>query len=575
MKQRITVTTSALILISLLLCNLAISYEYRSNNQSPLKAEEHIKSLINSMEEHPQYSLQGNTIYSREMLGRFYNKRNFYPAWNDNDNPSEKIENLIKSIEDADSHGLIPEYYHLDAIKKLITQTHNGHKSVSEPASKHIAKLDLLLTDAFLTLGCHFSGGCVTPLTTEAEWHASGGNSDIDLFLETALKENKIRETLDQLLPQQEDYSRLRDTLPLYRKMVARGGWHSVQENTLLMKGDKSYQVRDIKNRFIALGDLKLDKSDDEEVFDKKLERSIIRFQKRHGLNADGVIGPLTLHAMNVPATTRLRQIELNLERMRWTSGNLAHRYIKINIADFKLSVIEHGRSILSMNVIVGKPYWHTPVLSELMTYTVFNPTWKIPESILKEELLPKVIANPSYLAERDISILSSWADNANKIDPSTISWPNVEEDNFPYRMRQEPGPLNPLGNIKFIFPNRFNVYLHDTPGKSHFSKKIRSFSHGCIRISKPVDLAEYLLQNNPKWTRGKILTAIKSRRTQAVTLPEAIQIHILYLTAWVDEQGTLQFRNDIYGRDERLYKALLQEAPRLTSASKLTFIIR
>jgi murein L,D-transpeptidase YcbB/YkuD len=190
------------------------------------------------------------------------------------------------------------------------------------------------------------------------------------------------------------------------------------------------------------------------------------------------------------------------------------------------------------------------------------------------EEVLPRIQEDPEYLNKRNIKIMSSWSSNATEIDPGTVKWFEIDEDDFSYKLIQEPGPSNPLGNIKFMFPNKYNVYLHDTPGKGLFSRNIRSFSHGCIRVEKPLDLAEYLLSDNPVWSRDEILSVIEKRETRIVHLPKAIRIHLLYLTAWADEQGTLQFRNDIYGRDEQLYMALLKRPARLTNASKLTFTL-
>jgi murein L,D-transpeptidase YcbB/YkuD len=233
-----------------------------------------------------------------------------------------------------------------------------------------------------------------------------------------------------------------------------------------------------------------------------------------------------------------------------------------VNIADFKLDVVENGHTLFNMKVIVGKPFWHTPVFSNKMTYIVINPSWNVPDSIAIEDVLPKVKKNADYLIKQKIKIIKGWGENSEEIDPKTIDWSKVTGSNFNYRLRQEPGIQNPLGRIKFMFPNRFGVYLHDSPSRRLFAKSRRIFSHGCIRIERPVDLAEYLLKGDPNWTRNKIIEAIKGSKEQDVPLPEPINVHILYLTAWVDNEGSLQFREDIYGRDERLDKSLRKEPP-------------
>ncbi|MEN8261902.1 MAG: L,D-transpeptidase family protein [Nitrospirota bacterium] len=507
------------------------------------------------------------------MLRRFYKTRNFRSAWIVNTKSFEQAQIFVNILEDVESHGLIPEYYHIDVIKNLMKYFKVTLNTASLNPSG-LAELDVLLTDSFLTLGCHFSGGCVAPLIAETEWHTNRNQIDIDKILETALLENTIRTSLEKLLPLQDSYAGLRKSLQRYRKIEANGGWPKVRGNNLLKRGGREIKVSALGKRLTLSGDLEQEMKGDHAVFDEALEHAVIQFQRRHGLNADGIVGAMTIEAINVPVENRIRQMELNLERMRWTSRNLGHRYIMVNIAAFKLDVIENGATIMSMDVIVGKPFWHTPVLSETMSYIVLNPSWNIPDSIALEEVLPQVKEDPDYLNKRNIKIMSNWSHNATEVNPQTVRWFDITEDDFNYKLIQEPGSSNPLGNIKFIFPNKYNVYLHDTSGKGLFSRNVRSFSHGCIRIEKPLDLAEYLLSDNPVWSRKKILKSIETSKTQFVHLSKPMRIHLLYLTSWVDEQGTLQFRNDIYGRDEKLYMALLKRPARLTNASKLTFTL-
>lgn len=575
-KQLIPIIVFHLFIVSLiwtqsLSSNTITEKEFLS---SRAKEKEYIKSFIYATDGHPSYTIKGEKINSPEMLVRFYRKRNFRPAWNWNKGLLANSEDILKLIKEVDEHGLIPEYYHLDAIKDAVALLQDMQKTGVFPEPEVIAELDLILTDTFLTLGCHFSGRCANHLTAEAEWYANGNDMDVGPILENALMKNTVLETLRRLLPSQESYARLKKSLVFYRMIATNGDLPKVPVSILLKKNPDAYEIKRLKKRLVISGDLTQDNKRDNAVYNKALKQAVIRFQRRHGLNPDGVIGPLTLEAMNVPAETRIRQIELNLERMRWTSGNLGSRYIMINIADYRLDIMENDSSVMSMDVIVGRPYWNTPVMSETMTHIILNPSWKIPDSIAGEELLPRIMENPDILTNKNIKILSSWSNNAEEIDPKTIHWSDITIDDFQYKLRQEPGNTNPLGNIKFMFPNNFNVYLHDTPGKNLFSKNTRSFSHGCIRLSRPFDLAEYLLQNHKGWTRKKLLDSVKTRKKQGIHLPKPIDIHILYLTAWVDEKGNQQFRDDIYGRDEHLYSALLNTAPRLTSASNLTFTI-
>jgi murein L,D-transpeptidase YcbB/YkuD len=219
--------------------------------------------------------------------------------------------------------------------------------------------------------------------------------------------------------------------------------------------------------------------------------------------------------------------------------------------------VIENETSILPMKVVVGKPFWNTPVFTAKMTHLIINPSWNVPDSIAREEILKKIKNDPHYLAKQNMKVLRGWGPAEEIIDPDTIDWSKISAKRLIYRFRQEPGPLNPLGNLKFVLPNKFGVYLHDTSAKSLFSKDVRTLSHGCTRIEKPIELAEYLLQEDPRWTRENIVAAIQEGTEQKVFIPHPLNVHFLYLTAWVDESGTLQFRNDVYGRDKGLDEAL------------------
>ncbi|UCH44487.1 MAG: L,D-transpeptidase family protein [Nitrospiraceae bacterium] len=566
--------TFIVILYLLLFLLSAVTVESGSNYTVPSsKVSELIRLHFLSSSSSAEDSLNGSPIHSAEMLRHFYKTRDFQSAWSANAQSFEQARILLNLIEGVQSHGLIPEYYHIDKIKSLIKDSRDAFDT-SGLTAQQFAELDILFTDAFLTLGCHFSGGCLAPLIAEAEWHANQDAININAVLETALSENTIQKSLYQLLPLQEGYEKLRKGLQRYRTIHASGGWPKIRNSTILMRGDRTEQIVNLRDRLIASGDMKYNNKENATVFDQEIKNAVIRFQERNGLNPDGIVGPLTIEALNIPVETRIRQIELNLERMRWTSRDTGHRYIMVNIAGFKLDVIENGNKTMSMDVIVGKPYWHTPVLSETMTYIVLNPSWIIPESIAAEEILPKIRENPDYLTMRNIKVMTNWSQDATEINSRMVKWFEIDEDNFHYKLIQQPGTSNPLGNIKFIFPNKYNVYLHDTPGKGLFSRNIRSFSHGCIRIEKPLELAEYLLKENPGWTRNKILSVINKGKAQTVYLPKPIRIHLLYLTAWVDEEDMIQFRNDIYRRDERLYMALLNRPARLTNASKLTFTL-
>ncbi len=492
----------------------------------------------------------GERIYSVVLVQSFYKGRNYRPAWS-RDGHLMQADSLVRAVEEAYGDGLTPGYYHLSRIKSLVNRAEKH-----SPASEHMANLDILLTDTFLTLGCHLSGGCVDPVTIKSEWFAKRREVDVSSVLEKAVRKRQIREALMRLRPEQGSYERLRQALARYRALSFRGGWPRVAAGPLLKKDSTSYRVAELRKRLAASGDLKTEGPESEGLFDEKLEQALISFQKRHGLKADGVVGPATLSALNVSLKQRIRQMELNLERLRWILGNKEHRAIVVNIANFRLNVIENGKSVLSMKVVVGKPYLRTPVFTAKLTYLVINPSWNVPDSIARKEIIEKIKKDPHYLAKENIEVLRGWGSREEEIDPETIDWSKITPKNLSYRFRQKPGPLNALGRIKFMLPNKFDVYLHDTPARRLFSENVRTFSHGCTRIEKPVELAEYLLRD-AGWTRKKILDSIAEGKEQKVRIPHPLNVNFLYLTAWVDQEGALQFRNDIYGRDKRLDEAL------------------
>jgi murein L,D-transpeptidase YcbB/YkuD len=264
-----------------------------------------------------------------------------------------------------------------------------------------------------------------------------------------------------------------------------------------------------------------------------------------------------------VSAERRVEQLELNLERWRWLPQDLGRRHIIVNIAAFELEVVEEEAVVLAMRVVVGLPFHHTPVFSETMRYLVLNPYWYVPDSIAVQEMLPRIQHDLSYLAPQKMRVFLGRGMEALEVDPATVEWSKINPDDFPYRLIQDPGPVNALGRIKFMFPNKFNVYLHDTPARPLFDETQRDFSHGCIRIQKPIELAEYLLQKDPRWNRDALLRTLDEAVDLTVPLPEPMPVHILYWTAWADEDHTIQFRRDIYDQDAPLLEAMRAPSPK------------
>jgi murein L,D-transpeptidase YcbB/YkuD len=544
--------TVALLLVVVSLCTSACSEKniYIQITDSELALI--IEKKTNQWRASSKKVIEGEQIYSSGLVEGFYNERKYQPAWSHNGQLLQAAI-LIKAAEEAYGDGLTPDYYHLSLIKSLVGKAQK--ESTLDQAG--LADLDILLTDAFLTLSCHFSGGCVNPVTIEAEWFAKQRTVDVSSVLEQALRERQIRESLTRLLPERDSYGRLKQALARYRDLLLKGEWPLVSGGSVLKKDLVSGRVVELRKRLAASGDLDAEGTNGGDLFDEKLEQAVILFQKRHGLKADGSVGPATLNALNVPLDQRIRQMELNMERMRWIPGNVDQRSIVVNIANFELNVIEKEKTVLSMRAVVGKPFQRTPVFTAKMTYLVINPSWNVPVSIAQKEILKKIQNEPQYLSKQNITVLRGWGPQEKKIDPESIDWSRINANTLAYRFRQEPGPLNPLGRIKFVLPNKFDVYLHDTSSRRLFSESVRTFSHGCTRVEKPVELGEYVLQDANRWTQEELLAEIEKGTEQTILLPQPLNVHFVYLTAWVDEDGVLQFRNDIYKRDRQLDEAL------------------
>jgi L,D-transpeptidase YcbB len=491
----------------------------------------------------------GEQVRSAVLVEGFYKGRAYQPAWS-RAGRLILVDMLIKELDAAYGDGLSPAYYHLERIRSLVDDA--GRELSHDP--ERLADLDILLTDSFLTLACHLSAGCSNPLPAASQWYAKSSRVDVSTLLEQALMENRISGVLAGLRPEKGIYIRLKSSLAQYRELASKGEWPVLPAGPSLKKGSRSHRVAELRKRLAVSGELNADEAGGGNIFDAGLERSVIAFQKRHGLDGNGVVGRETRSALNVPLKQRIRQMALNMERLRWIHGNLGERHIFVNIADFQMNVVEKDKPVLSMKVVVGKPSQNTPVFTAKMTHIVINPSWHIPKSIIQKEILGKIAKNPDYLASQDIEVLEH---NGHPVAPQTIDWSTMPENASQYRFRQKPGVRNALGHMKFIFPNSYDVYLHDTPSRRLFSRNVRAFSHGCVRIENPIGLAEYLFRDDLVWTRDKLISAIGKGAEKVVRISQPIDVHLIYLTSWVDEGYILHFRNDIYGSDKSFNEAL------------------
>lgn len=478
----------------------------------------------------------------------FYQRNGFDPVWIDARGLAPCADTLYNAVLNAAEHGLDPDTYHAQPLTLLMSRAKKRLiATVIDPDV--LAEIDLLLTDAYLLYGKHLHAGRFNPHELDAEWYLLKTEADMIANLLAAAKSDLLCRRISSLPSQQPGYQRLKEALARYRTLARQGGWPEVPDGRKLEKGMWDERIMTLRARLRVTGELPPEPAVVEGTFDDQLVRAVRRFQLSHGLDPDGKVGKATLAELNVPVQERIRQLMINMERWRWLPRNPGDHYLRVNIADYTLEVVESDSVALAMRVVVGKTYRRTPVFSDRMTYLVLNPYWNIPTTILLNDIVPKAKKNPDYLKNENIHVFKGWRENALEVDPATIAWDNLSENYMPYRFRQDAGPKNALGRIKFMFPNQFDVYLHDTPSHSLFSRAQRAFSSGCIRIEKPMDLALYLL-NDPQWTRERLQKMLATNVETTLPLKRPILVQLLYLTAWVDESGVVQFRPDIYERD-------------------------
>lgn len=511
-----------------------------------------LKSCIDTLKNNSAI-LNGMRIYNPDIIIKLYEKNGLLPSpkWTDTSN----ILQMISSIRNAAQDGLLPADYHLSEIQKLAKES--GSQGLIKV--KEMSRLDLMLTDALLLLSSHLAEGKTNPDSIYPQWSISRRKviKNWDNFVDSTLLSKDISGALHNILPRHREYYNLKKALLKYRQFEDRGGWHSFSTDLPKLEiGLRHPDVPLLRERLeITQGDIEFF-PEDEDLFNKALQDQVIIFQKANGLDADGVVGKTTIDALNIPVGERIETLEANLEKWRWLSDDLGKCYIRVNIADFSLKLLEDDKLVLHSLAIVGRPYRQTPIFSANLKYMEVNPEWVIPTQILKEEIVPVIKKNPAYLAENNMKILRM---DGTELAPSSINWGNVNANDFPYMIIQDPCPKNPLGKIVFMFPNEYSVYIHDTPSQYLFNKSSRALSHGCIRINKALELAEYLIRYSNGWDTAHLQKAIALGKKEIISLKNPIPVYILYLTASADDDGSVTFAKDIYDRDQLLIDALKQ----------------
>lgn len=476
---------------------------------------------------HPKFQSQDSNII------KFYTNRKFSYAWFDEKGIIEQAGNLIDRISNLKSEGLFTEPLYKSDLDSLLSE--NGDK---KEGSKPDIHLELMLTAQYFEFAEKAWQGMDKSVSESSAWFVPRKKINYESYLDSLLKlppdgEKSLRE------PVYRQYELLRSFLQKYRTLEQSIPWTAIpMEQKVYKEGDSSASISKVKARLYHLGDFNGDTTS--LLFDNNLVEGVKEFQNRHGLTPDGAIGNGTMAELNVTLEKRIRQLIINMERSRWVPFSLNEDYLAVNIPEFKLHVYHADSLLWSTNVVVGKDVHKTVVFSGEVKYVVFSPYWNVPASIVRNEILPAMARNSNYIKRSNMEITGY-------------------QGNLPI-VRQKPGPNNSLGLVKFLFPNSHSIYLHDSPAKSLFNETSRAFSHGCIRVQEPFKLAEFLLKNDSTWTDDAIKKAMHRGVEKTVTLKKVVPVFITYFTAFVDRSGKINFRKDIYDRDERLAKAIIEE---------------
>jgi murein L,D-transpeptidase YcbB/YkuD len=513
-----------------------------------------IREIFENRELGQRYQTGGVGLYSSVLLPKVYTENEFKPLWVVNFDSLGKISQMIDFIAESEFHGLNPEDYHFREIKSN-WEALEAEKSLILKAN-FIAGFDLLLTDAFFSLSSNLYYGKLESEALDTIWGIPRDKSTIpfDGYLKSMLNEGTVQATFHQFNP----------PYPGYEAMVAEAKrLKAIQSADFKVKldliksikpGDTLESVALIKDKLAFLGYYLPDTTINPNFYDEKATEAIRDLQEQFGYNRDGAIGKNTLKALNMPVEKKINQLYVNMERLRWMPDSLEKVYLMVNIADFTLNVLSGNDTLLSMRTIVGQDARETPVFNSRITYMVMSPSWHVPPTIKKKDVVPSVIKDIAYLDKKQMKVYDS---KGNVVDPVTVNW---KKDGMKYNFKQKPGAHNSLGKVKFMFPNKHNIYLHDTPSRSLFARDERTFSSGCIRVEKPFELASLLLADKPEWTPERIRQAMDSGVEKTIVLKDKVGVYIYYLTAWGSASGKINYRADVYNRDKVIEKALKEK---------------
>ena len=515
-----------------------------------VSANDGLRARIEQLRDMRKPTVADVPLVSARLLDDFYRQRDYRYAWR----TSDQIDDLLRLADGSADEGLRPSDFHVREISQVV----GGLAPSDFPVSAR-ADLDILLSDSLLRLIHHRRYGKVDPQSLDDSWNHMQGPFANDLVdeLERAAAAGDLQGEVEGLASRPSFYTRLKKGLARYRGIAAAGGWASVSAGKTLKSGMSDARIPVIRERLRATGDFDGPASDGRK-YDNDLEAGVRTFQQRHHLGVDGVVGPATLAAMNITAEERVDQIRVNLERMRWVTDALPDDLLLVDIAGQEVQLLRDEKPVWTSRVIVGRTERPTPVFRDQVEYLEINPNWTVPPTILEKDILPAMRKNPGYLKKKGLKVVTR---GGKTISPGSVDW-NTPAASFPYMIRQPPGDKNALGQIKFMFPNRFSVYLHDTPNRDLFQKPRRLYSSGCVRVDRPWELAELVLNNPKRWNQEKFKDIVASKKTRWVHLKKPLPVILAYWTAEAGKDGGIMFREDVYKRDAAVLSALDGRGP-------------
>lgn len=550
--KRFMRTVGSLMITSVIITGCSSNGSQNSQGPSIISTTPSGAQIENSVREQVSWMLDAFTPIAGQALPNesvlaAYEFRNFDPIWIRDKQLDLSIYKLVDILATARSHGLNPIHYHVETIKEYL--------AIKSPTAQQLAELDVITTIALSSYAHDLSNGRYQPHLIDPNWQLDAPNNDWKnlLLLDSPLD---MVSYLPTLAPRQPDYQVLQNWLAFYQEATDKEGDVIVDFGALLRLGDQSPRVAQLRARLVQLGDIRFStRKVKEDYFDRELKDAVIRFQKRHHLDADGQAGTQTIKALNVPLEQRAKQISYNLERWRWLPSQLEDNRVWVDLTDYTAHIFFNDRAE-SMKIVIGKPDRKTNVFFGRMTYMVVNPTWRVPMRIARENLLPKLQENANYLTENGYQVYSSWSIGAKQLDPLTIDWHAIDPEALRYRFEQAADDDNALGGYKFMFPNKFDIYLHDTPARHLFREDERAFSSGCIRLERAEDFANLLVSGYRKGQQ-QLAEARASQETKVVSLNHSLPVYLVYFTVVPNSNGMPEFRHDIYERDQLMKEAM------------------